>query len=441
VNSLPIIDNPSGFVPTAILIGEGQPADRIWTREEYLLLCHHMRNDNPPNEFLHVYCDSNGAPRFVKAKSPDVEKRITWAWDTITRRATHKIAIGFYPWNCQGKSRWAAIDFDAHDGDEPRAKAFALTAFEILRKSPQLSLILATSGSKGWHLFLLTEQFHSVEDWVRLLKRVNDNIGAEIKTGICEIFPNETRSGSRPHAIRAPGTWNPKTNQLGAIIFTSAARILEERRKKEVSSFLYHSTAGVKAGRLNDSYPPAFYCGGHQNWVDQFAITQPSTRHGQLRELVYCIFRQVSQPVGRRIADLQYQSARVQPKATLAEHLGEFEQLWTWMTTQWRAELSDAEEEIFIGLSTQTERDLFRILRNFARLACSQKEIDFPFPLQHVAERLGVSFQYLSKLRKRFVGASLIVQTAPAITNRSAARFQWGLPTNQRSTRAFGSGL
>jgi hypothetical protein len=427
VTLLTIIDDFSGFAPNAVLIGEGQPADRVWTREEYLLLCHHMRNDNPPNEFLHVYCDSNGAPRFVKAKSPDVEKRITWAWDSITGRAAHKVAIGFYPWNCRGESLWAAIDFDAHDGDVARAKTFALAAFEILRKCPELSLILATSGSEGWHLFLLTEQFHPVDDWVRLLKRVTDNIGAEIKTGICEIFPNETRSSSRPHAIRAPGSWNPKTNQLGAIIFTSTARLLEKKGKKEISSFLYHSTDGAKAGQLNDSCPPSFYCGGHHNWLEQFAITQPSTRHAQLRELVYCIFRQVSQPVGRRIADFQYQSARVQPKATLAEHLEEFEQLWSWMTTQWRAELSAAEEEIFIILRTQIERDLFRILRNFARRSRSQKEKDFPFPLQHVAERLGVSFQYVSRLRQRFVNACIITQTTPSITNRSAARFQWVL--------------
>jgi hypothetical protein len=385
----------------------------------------YMRNNNPPNEFLHVYCDSNGAPRFVKAKSPDVEKRITWAWDTITRRATHKVAIGFYPWNCQCESRWAAIDFDAHDGDAARAKAFALSAFQILHRHPEFYLILATSGSEGWHLFLLAEEFHPVGDWVRLLKRATDSVGAEIKAGICEIFPHETRNRSRPHAIRAPGTWNPKTDRFGAIFFESTGALLQKKEEKEVSSFLYHSTDGASIGLLNDSCPPAFYCGGHQNWLNQFAISQPSTRHAQLRELVYCIFRQVSQSVGCRIADLQYQSARVQPKATLAEHLEEFEQLWTWMTTQWRAELSDAEEKVFVGLPTQIERDLFRILRNFARRACSQKEKDFPFPLQHVGKRLGVSFQYVSKLRKRFVGASIIVQTASAMTNQSAARFRW----------------
>src|SRR4029453_15164286 len=123
--------------------------------------------------------------------------------------------------------------------------------------------------------------------------------------------------------------------------------------------FLYHSTDGGKAGRLNDSCPPSFYCGGHQNWLLHFANTQASPTHAQPRGLVYCFFRHGSQPVGCRIADSQYQAARVQPKATLAEDLEEFEQLWSWMTTQWRAELSDAEEEIFFMLGTQIKRHLF----------------------------------------------------------------------------------
>ena len=420
-----MIDDFDGFAPSAILIGEGSRADRIWTRDQFIELCKIMRNGNDLTEFLQVYRGPEGAARFVKARSPDVEKRITWTWDTITGRAKHPVAIGFYPWTAQGQSRWAAIDFDAHDGDAVRAKALALAALQFLRNRPEFHLILATSGSEGWHLFVFSADFHPVEHWVRLLKQVADNIGTEIKTGICEIFPHETRNRSRPHAIRAPGTWNPKTNQFGAIFFESTGALLQKKEEKEVSSFLYHSTDGANIGQLNDSCPVSFYCGGHQKWLEQFAIMQPSTRHAQLRELVYCIFRQVSQSVGRRIADLQYQSARVQSKATLAEHLEEFEQLWSWMTNQWRAELSRAEEEIFIMLRTQIERDLFRILRNFARRACSQTEKEFPFPLQHVAKRLGVSFQYVSKLRKRFVGASIIVQTAPAITNRSAGRFQW----------------
>src|SRR5262249_34072660 len=155
--------------------------------------------------------------------------------------------------------------------------------------------------------------FHPVENWVRLLKRVADQIGAEIKTGICEIFPNEARNSSRPHAIRAPGTWNPKKNQLGAIFFTSIAPLFQKREKKEVSSFLYHSTHKADGGQLNDSRARPLYCGGYQDWLEQFAITEPGTRHAELRALVYCIFRQVSHRVARELADRQYQAARVQP--------------------------------------------------------------------------------------------------------------------------------
>jgi hypothetical protein len=427
MNLLPLIDELSGFAPTAILIGEGQPADRVWTREEFLLLCNYMLNNNRLNEFLHVYRDSNGVPRFVKAKSARADRRITWAWDTITGRAKHKVAVGFYPWNHRGESRWAAMDFDAHDGGASRARALAVAALQTLQKYPQLSLILATSGSEGWHLFVFSADFHPIADWVLLLKRTADGIGAEIRSGVCEIFPNETRNGSRPHAIRAPGTWNPKTNQLGAIIFTSIAPLFQRRRKKEVSSFLYHSTDGSGGSQLNDSEFRSLYCGGHQNWLEQFAITQTGTRHGQLRALVYCIFRQVSHRVGRRLADAQYEGARVQPKATLAEHLEEFEELWNWINDQWRVELSDVERKMFAVHGSEIERDLFRILRNFAHHARSQQTKDFPFPLQHVGDRLGVSFQYVSKLRQRFIDRAIIMQTEPSITNRSAARFRWCL--------------
>src|SRR5262249_13031813 len=155
----------------------------------FVLLCDFMRNDNPANEFLHVYSDSNGVPRFVKAKSLQVEKRITWAWDTITGRAKHRVSVGFYPWNCHGESRWAAFDFDAHDGDATRARALAGAALHALQKYPQLYLILATSGSQGLHLFAVSEEFHPVAEWVRLLKQTADSIGAEIRSGFCEIFP------------------------------------------------------------------------------------------------------------------------------------------------------------------------------------------------------------------------------------------------------------
>lgn len=380
MSSQPIIDARSGFAPTAVLIGEGSRADGIWTRAEFLELCDLMRNDNPPHEFLHVYCDPNGVARFVKAKRAQAGRRARWSWDTITGKANHKVGIGFYPSNSRGQSRWAAVDFDAHDGGADRAKAFAIAAFQILLRRPEFYLILTTSGSQGWHLFVFSAEFHPVENWVRLLKQVVDQIGAEIRSGVCEIFPNETRNGSRPHAIRAPGTWNPKTNHVGAIFFTSIAPLLRKKIKKEVCSFLYPSSHGASSGQLNDRGFRPLYCGGYDNWLEQFAITQLGTRHAQLRGLVYCGFRQVGHSVARILVDRQYQAARVQPTATLAEHLEEFEELWSWTAKQWRAELFDVEEEIFSNLATETERDLFRITQELWTICGGKRPSRLPFP-------------------------------------------------------------
>ena len=50
MNSLPIIEDLSGFTQTAILLGEGQRADRIWTREEFVLLAIYAIRHNPGDD-------------------------------------------------------------------------------------------------------------------------------------------------------------------------------------------------------------------------------------------------------------------------------------------------------------------------------------------------------------------------------------------------------
>ena len=147
---------------------------------------------------------------------------------------------------------------------------------------------------------------------------------------------------------------------------------------------------------------PSFYCGGKPNWIEQFAITQPSTRHAQLRALGVCIFRQVGHRVARRIADAQYMapnSSRM-PAGRAPGRIRRTLDLDDQSMAEPSFQMSNGKR--FALLGTEIERDLFRILRNFAQYACSQKREDFPFPLQHVADRLGVSFQYVSKLRQRF---------------------------------------
>ncbi len=385
-----------------------------------------MLNGNPPTDFLLVYRDKENRPKFAKAKTAKAGRRASWSWDTITDRAKCKVGIGFYPSNREGNSRWGAMDFDAHDGNALRARGFAFAAFEILHRQPQLHVVLGTSGSEGWHLFAFTRDFHPVADWILLLKQVAGMIGAEVRPAICELFPNETKPGSLPFGIRVPGTWNPKTDTLGLIAFQSLAPLLAEaKRERKESPFLCHATNRVKDPQLHDSKQTALYRGHNDEWQTQFAITQSGTRRNQLKALVHHIFRQVGREVARQNAEAQHREASPAPRATLAEHLAECDTLWAWTVDRWRAQLADAERALFDALRTETERDTFRIVRSFARKAELDDVRDFPFPVEHVGARLGVSYQAVGKLRIRFVDYCILEKTAPAVVNRCAARFRW----------------
>jgi hypothetical protein len=413
---------------------EGRPADLEWTRGQFIDLCRWMFNGNCEHNFMLVYRDNCGQAHFAKAKNVRVDRRMTWAWETIIGKSKSKVGIGFYPSNERRMSRWGAIDFDAHDGGAGRARTFAFSALKELQRRPHRYLILGRSGSRGWHLFILTEEFHPVDEWSLFLKRITTRIGAPLRPGCCELFPNETSSGSWPYGIRAPGTWNPKTDQLGLIAFNSTGPLLEKvsalkgetKKEGEKSPFLYHSSRGRAGSHLNDS--ESFYSGDAADWQRTFAILHGGTRHEQLRQLVHTMLRQVGYPVARRNAKAQYVAARVQTRATLDEHLEEFDSLWAWNIGRWREELSPAELAAYDSLTSETERGLFRVLRNFARFAVEEHRKDFPFSIQHAASRLGVSFQHVSKLRQKFVRLGVIRQTCRARTNAAAARFSWCIP-------------
>src|SRR5207249_2262786 len=112
---------------------------------QFFALCIHMLNENPANFFLMPYL-KDGRARFAKAFKADVEKRIAWSWDTITGKTKSPASIGFYPTNPERRSRWAAMDFDAHDGDAARARDLAHKAFAVLIREPKLFVALTTSA-------------------------------------------------------------------------------------------------------------------------------------------------------------------------------------------------------------------------------------------------------------------------------------------------------
>ena len=211
------------------IVGEAKRADVIWSEGDFLALCEHMLNDNPPEHFLSVWIDQpSGQARFAKAgRSYRADKRASWAWTTITGKAKVQTSIGFYPSNAERRSRWAAIDFDAHNGEHEQARKRSLEAFSLLLQQPQLHLILCASGN-GYHLFIYTREFYPVSQWILLLKQLCEWIGVPIADGTCEIFPNERAESQRNgKAIRARGTLNPKTGTFSLIEAETVTPLLE----------------------------------------------------------------------------------------------------------------------------------------------------------------------------------------------------------------------
>ncbi len=194
--ALPSLPAPLPELKTEpVFLGHGKKADLFWTNEDFPNLCTYMLNDNPDNFFLMPFVDKKtGRAKYVKAFEASAVKRIRWAWDTINGTAKSPASVGFYATNANGKSRWGAIDFDAHDGDKLRARDLAFKAFAALFHYPELFLVLGTSGSDGWHLFVFTADYHPVSKWSLLLRNVAAVVGAPVQQGLLEIFPDDKAS-------------------------------------------------------------------------------------------------------------------------------------------------------------------------------------------------------------------------------------------------------
>jgi hypothetical protein len=409
MNSLTLRALPT-LLTDCVLLGHAKRADVVFTPRQWFSLCIHMMNENPSNFFLMPYRDKDGEPKFAKAYNANVDDRIQWAWDTITGRAKSPASIGFYPTNPRRQSRWAAMDFDSHDDDQMRARDLAHKAFAHLIREPNLYVALTTSAGdpqhSGWHLFIFTAEFYPCEDWSRLLRQVADQIGAPVIPGVCEIFPDGSRGIG--HGIRAPGTWNPKNGQCGLLLRESFSRLLTLSSPKEELCFLgTRSTTREEKLSLPSS--------------ESFKITAPGTRHSKLLELVGALFLQCGREVARKIAESQHTEASPAPVASLDEHLTEFDLAWAGMQRQWLRKLSPAEGTKFGALTTDNERDAFKILRNWSQTDSP----DFKAHCRTLGERLGITLPGAANIRRRFCSARIMRQTKPYVPHKLAARYRW----------------
>ncbi len=124
---------------------------------------------------------------------------------------------------------------------------------------------------------------------------------------------------------------------------------------------------------------------------------------------------------------MQHAEANPGPATPLSEHLSEFESLWKGLHDKWRAKLSPREREKLDALTTDNEKEAFRILRNWSQFDTP----DFKAHCLSLAERLGITLQGASKLRQRFCSLGIMRQTAPYVPRKLTARYQWLPPQKQ----------
>ena len=426
------------------VVGEGQRADVIWTEGDFKALCGLMLNENPPNHFLRAWIDKAGKPKFAKALTRhNADWYAGWAWDTTIGKAKVQTSIGFYPSNEKKESRWGAIDFDAHSGEYEQARKWSLESFQLLRGHPQQPYLILSASGNGYHLHIYTREFFPIRQWILLLKQTCDWIRAPIADGACEIFPNE-RAESQPcgKAIRAPGTWNPKTGKPSLIEYETVTPLLETLPRSssffcvgKLRTALPRNNAEVSLQKRTDNYFLTQWALSTKPEVEKilarYPITQKGTRHNVLVQLVGHLINKFGREAGQRIVEEHFCRNRENIRSTLDEHLFEFAAAWEGMRKTLVDKLGPEERQKFEALETERQREGFLIVRAFAGLAELRGDNDFQISRASLADRLNMTPPGARKVILKLCKDNVIAPTQPCVIHKESARYRWLLPRSE----------
>jgi hypothetical protein len=109
--------------------------------------------------------------------------------------------------------------------------------------------------------------------------------------------------------------------------------------------------------------------------------------------------------------------------------LADLEQLWKGLDALWYERLSSQEKTRFDSLKSRAQKDAFRIIYSYNRLAGQQGTGEFFVARDDLASRLGVTPQYAGLIRFDFQESGIIRLTTRYQPHKTANRYSWGLPT------------
>jgi hypothetical protein len=384
-------------LPVAGEIGRPRKADLVFSRSIYFRLIQHMANGNEGGRFYHGFYaakpDENGnVSRSWKpgwSKQANYAKKQAESWDTICgRRSGDEVMIGFAAkGQSTNQSTWGAMDFDGKrsEAERERAKRLAMSALAVAAADEDNKLILETSGSGGWHLYLIRRQPLPMDEWTRILKGIAQDIGTEIKPGICEIFPPDGDEDNEcGTAIRAPGTYNASSGNFSMIVYETVTGLLHELTPvPDPSSWTSALCSGRRNNREEQFFSNALL---KKLWEDgtltpEMAVQvaaeiplpligceiAPGDRHSALKRLIGQTFPKIGRTLAAGLAEYFFTKSGGTPSCpALADHMREFTRCWNHMRKKFRRTLNDLEKAIYGDLTEESWQDAFRIIRNFA---------------------------------------------------------------------------
>jgi hypothetical protein len=411
--------------------------DTLLTKEEFLALTEHMGNGNPLSHFLVVWRDDDGNARYAKAKPRKrADVQASWTWDTIIGQAKRKTSMGLYPKNQANQSTWAALDFDAHSGNDEVARDWAIKAFSLLREYEDRYVLLSASG-RGYHVFTFALEARPIAEWANILKHTCETIGAPILDGVCESFPNErTERQEVGRAIRIPGSFNPSTDNVELIVAQAIRPLLDRLSLKSAKnaahpplyqpkSFHLGKLTEIREANNSSSCTKPFWSTSTERLIHEVMVKHPvkakGTRNGVLVELAGELFHKFGRELSQRIVRNHYALHEDNVNTALKEHLGEFAAAWESFLTKAIDSLSASERGMFEQLNTEPQREAFLLIRSFAKLATD----DFPVALLSLADRLSITPPGTRYVIDRLVELGAIEKTADARINSKSARYRW----------------
>jgi hypothetical protein len=410
---------------TAVLIMNRQPRSILekYSRDQVRQLYEFLHNGNPPYRYVFGFRRKGSTEPIYKHadrwKRLPVSKSIDWAIRTLggIDQLEQRHCYVPLPNNPSGHSRWGGLDFDAHHkGELASASDLAIRTFLHVVNEP-LFTVLETSGV-GFKLWMIANEFRAVSWWATFLEGIVCAIGARPQSGVVELFPSRDPQ-KYGRGLRAFGNWNPRNDEFNGILFDDLDQLLASLEASEAVTDRERSYLSSR------ETPPSFI--SRETGKERFAIREPATRHNQLLDLVGFLIVRCSYDVALEFANWQFSTKTVETNADLSEHLADFESIWGWSLSQWRATLTESEGTKFEQLTTDTERDAFRIIRDFHRSASHSGGAEFPISRDSLAARLRITGQWAGKLRLRFCEDRIIQRAMPAIPNQRCAYYRWAL--------------